>query len=112
MGQGSHMGAFCLRARSRRTPFGVAGGPPSSRPRREPGGRSDLCCVRSYLRCGPAPHWSRAGRRALLIEIDRLHCDVMVQRWEQLPGRKAKRERVAGQKRAPATSAGATKEGT
>lgn len=36
------------------------------------------------------------GRRAFLMEIDALYCDVIVQRWEQFTGQKA--ERVAPQK--------------
>jgi DNA modification methylase len=32
------------------------------------------------------------GRRAFLMEIDALYCDVIVQRWEQFTGLKAKRE--------------------
>ena len=36
----------------------------------------------------------QTGRRAFLMEIDPLYCDVIVQRWEQFTGRKA--ERVAG----------------
>jgi len=35
----------------------------------------------------------QTGRRAFLMEIDALYCDVIVQRWEQFTGRKA--ERVA-----------------
>jgi DNA modification methylase len=31
------------------------------------------------------------GRRALLMEIDALYCDVIVQRWEQFTGKKAER---------------------
>ncbi|MCI0362452.1 MAG: site-specific DNA-methyltransferase [Phycisphaerales bacterium] len=31
------------------------------------------------------------GRRAFLMEIDPLHCDVIVQRWEKFTGKKAKR---------------------
>ena len=34
-----------------------------------------------------------AGRRAFLMELDTLYCDVIVQRWEKFTGRKA--ERVA-----------------
>lgn len=29
------------------------------------------------------------GRRAFLVEIDALYCDVIVQRWDQFTGRKA-----------------------
>jgi len=31
------------------------------------------------------------GRRAFLMELDRLYCDVILQRWEQFTGRKAQR---------------------
>jgi len=31
------------------------------------------------------------GRRARLMELDPLYCDVIVQRWEQFTGRKAER---------------------
>lgn len=34
----------------------------------------------------------QAGRRAFLMEIDPLYCDVIVQRWEQFTGRHAERE--------------------
>ena len=33
----------------------------------------------------------KTGRRARLIEIDPLYCDVIVQRWEKFTGRKAER---------------------
>ena len=33
----------------------------------------------------------RTGRRAFLMEIDPLYCDVIVNRWEQFTGRKAAR---------------------
>lgn len=36
----------------------------------------------------------QTGRKAFLMEIDPLYCDVIVQRWEQFTGRKA--ERAAG----------------
>jgi DNA modification methylase len=32
-----------------------------------------------------------SGRRAFLMEIDPLYCDVIVQRWEQFTGKKAER---------------------
>ncbi len=42
----------------------------------------------------------QTGRRAFLMEIDALYCDVIVQRWEQFTGQKAQRaaaaERAAG----------------
>ena len=33
----------------------------------------------------------QTGRRAFLMELDTLYCDVIVQRWEQFTGQKAKR---------------------
>jgi len=33
----------------------------------------------------------QTGRRAYLMELDPLYCDVIVQRWEQFTGRKAER---------------------
>jgi len=33
----------------------------------------------------------QTGRRAFLMELDPLYCDVIVQRWEQFTGKKAKR---------------------
>ena len=33
----------------------------------------------------------QTGRRAFLMEIDALYCDVIVQRWEQFTGRQAER---------------------
>ena len=33
----------------------------------------------------------KAGRRAYLMELDPLYCDVIVQRWEQFTGKKAER---------------------
>ncbi len=39
----------------------------------------------------------QTGRRAFLMELDALYCDVIVQRWEKFTGRKA--ERVAGESR-------------
>jgi len=41
----------------------------------------------------------QTGRRAFLMELDALYCDVIVQRWEEFTGRKA--ERLAPEK-APA----------
>ena len=35
----------------------------------------------------------RCGRAALLIEKNPLYCDVIVERWERLTGRKARRAR-------------------
>jgi len=37
----------------------------------------------------------QTGRRAFLMELDPLYCDVIVQRWEAFTGREA--ERVSGQ---------------
>ena len=37
-------------------------------------------------------------RKALLMELDPLYCDVIVKRWEEFTGRKAEREK------APATA--------
>jgi DNA modification methylase len=34
----------------------------------------------------------QTGRRAFLMEVDPLYCDVIVARWERFTGRKAKRE--------------------
>jgi DNA modification methylase len=34
----------------------------------------------------------QAGRKAFLIELDPLYCDVIVQRWEKFTGRKAERQ--------------------
>jgi DNA modification methylase len=36
------------------------------------------------------------GRRAFLMELDPLYCDVIVQRWEKFTGRKAERLVLAG----------------
>jgi DNA modification methylase len=33
----------------------------------------------------------QAGRRALVMELDPLYCDVIVTRWEQFTGKKAVR---------------------
>ena len=35
----------------------------------------------------------QTGRRAFLMELDALYCDVIVQRWEKFGGRKAERVR-------------------
>jgi DNA modification methylase len=34
----------------------------------------------------------QTGRRAFLLEIDPLYCDIIVQRWENFTGRKAQRQ--------------------
>jgi DNA modification methylase len=36
----------------------------------------------------------QTGRRAFMMEIDPLYCDVMVQRWEDFTGRKAERAKT------------------
>ncbi len=41
----------------------------------------------------------QTGRRAFLMELDPLYCDVMVQRWEKFTGRKA--ERIPDRSNAP-----------
>ena len=33
----------------------------------------------------------QSGRRAFVMEIDELYCDVIVERWQRYTGRKAKR---------------------
>ncbi|KAA0219702.1 MAG: ParB N-terminal domain-containing protein [Phycisphaerae bacterium] len=38
----------------------------------------------------------QTGRRAFLMELDPLYCDVIVQRWEQFTGRKAERNAKSG----------------
>jgi DNA modification methylase len=34
----------------------------------------------------------QTGRKAYLMEMDPLYCDVIVQRWEQFTGKKAERQ--------------------
>jgi len=49
------------------------------------------------------------GRRAFLMELDTLYCDVIVQRWEKFTGRKAERlpaNGVAEEKAATRVAAG------
>ncbi len=36
----------------------------------------------------------QAGRKAFLMELDGLYCDVIVERWEKFTGKKAEREPV------------------
>jgi DNA modification methylase len=36
----------------------------------------------------------QTNRKAFLMELDPLYCDVIVERWEKFSGRKAKRERA------------------
>jgi DNA modification methylase len=38
----------------------------------------------------------QTGRRAFLMELDALYCDVIVTRWEQFTGKKARRETGSG----------------
>jgi DNA modification methylase len=38
----------------------------------------------------------QTGRKAMLMEIDALYCDIIVLRWEQFTGRKAERRPVGG----------------
>jgi DNA modification methylase len=38
----------------------------------------------------------QTGRKAFLMELDAPYCDVIVQRWEQFTGRKAKRHAADG----------------
>jgi DNA modification methylase len=42
----------------------------------------------------------QTGRKAYLMELDPLYCDVIVERWEKFTGRKA--ERIAANENAPA----------
>jgi len=53
------------------------------------------------------PPAEQTGRRAFLMELDRLYCDVIVQRFEEFTGQKAKRRK--SQKRTP-TEVGALEE--
>src|SRR5262249_14366211 len=38
----------------------------------------------------------QTGRRAFLMELDPLYCDVIVTRWEQFTGKKARRQTGSG----------------
>ncbi|MFO7956307.1 MAG: DNA modification methylase [Candidatus Brocadiia bacterium] len=53
----------------------------------------------------------QTGRRAFLMEVDALYCDVIVQRWEQFTGQKAERvpaaEEAPAEEEAPTEAAGA-----
>ncbi|MBL8757945.1 MAG: chromosome partitioning protein ParB, partial [Phycisphaerae bacterium] len=40
-----------------------------------------------------AAEMAGAGRRAFLMELDPLYCDVIVQRWETFTGKKAERKK-------------------
>ena len=57
----------------------------TSRASRTVPGLSDLASRPSPTRIA----CERTGRRAFLVEVDALHCDVIVQRWEQLTGGEA-----------------------
>jgi DNA modification methylase len=39
----------------------------------------------------------QTGRRAFLMELDPLYCDVIVTRWEQFTGKQAERATNGGQ---------------
>jgi DNA modification methylase len=41
----------------------------------------------------------QTGRRAFLMELDPLYCDVIVERYERFTGRKAQRPAGAGRQR-------------
>jgi DNA modification methylase len=43
----------------------------------------------------------QADRRAFLMEIDALYCDVIVERWQRFSGKKAKRSKVSGRRATP-----------
>jgi DNA modification methylase len=47
----------------------------------------------------------QTGRRAFLLEVDALYCDVIVRRWERYAGGKAQRQ-GAGASRAAAGGSG------
>jgi DNA modification methylase len=40
----------------------------------------------------------QTGRRAFLMEIDALYCDVIVERWERFTGQKAHRDGKTGRR--------------
>jgi len=52
----------------------------------------------------------QTGRRAFLMELDPLYCDVIVQRWEQFTGRKAERIEAEAVTETAPTQAGAVEE--
>jgi DNA modification methylase len=41
----------------------------------------------------------QTGRKAFLMELDALYCDVIVERWEKFTGRKAERNCAADETR-------------
>ncbi len=43
----------------------------------------------------------QSGRRALLMEVDALYCDIIVRRWEGFTGQKASRQELARSARRP-----------
>jgi DNA modification methylase len=43
----------------------------------------------------------QTGRRAFLMELDALYADVIVQRFEQFTGQKARRQRLKGAQQRP-----------
>ena len=52
----------------------------------------------------------QTGRKAYLMELDALYCDVIVTRWEQFTGKKAKRISDVSEK-TPAATAGVVRRG-
>ncbi len=50
----------------------------------------------------------QTGRRAFLVELDPLYCDVIVQRWEEFTGKKAERIAAEAEELPKSTPAGAT----
>jgi DNA modification methylase len=50
----------------------------------------------------------KTGRRAYLMELDALYCDVIVKRWEEFTGKKA--ERIAAAVTNPLPADGASKD--
>jgi len=59
----------------------------------------------------------QTGRRAFLMKLDPLYCDVIVQRWEKFTGKKAERVPAGGadardSETAPAKKAKAERKGS
>jgi DNA modification methylase len=52
----------------------------------------------------------QTGRRAFLMELDPLYCDVIVQRWEKFTGKKAKRRMARAKGRSNRSNAPQTRE--